>query len=326
MHPELNQQLPTLRSQLSWLLAMVFVYLLLAPRFGIDAPVVRVLLNAFSLAVWLALLVAVFVPLERLFALNRQPILRPQLLVDIGYYFLTGLTRTLVLAFPIAVLALISRSVLPSDYTASVASLPIGIKIVAALVIGEMGFYWAHRAMHEVPALWKYHAPHHEPVRMDWLINSRAHPIDIIFTRLCGLALVAISGFGSVGASNGEGDTITIHLPLRSLGFDQDWAIVFTVFQVVSFVAVFWAFLIHANVKWRFGPLEQIFSSPHFHHWHHSRDDHPNHNYASMLPFFDRLFGTYHMPPNAWPPTYGIAPENSPEALIAAQQEAKARA
>ena len=227
MHPELNQQLPTLRSQLSWLLAMTFVYLLLAPRFNIDAPVVRILLNIASLAIWLCLLVAVFVPLERLFALNRQPVLRPQLLVDIGYYFLTGLVPTMILAFPLALLALVSRQVLPPDYTGFIASLPIGIKIVAALIIGEMGFYWAHRTMHQVPALWKYHAPHHEPGRMDWLVNSRAHPIDLIFTRMCGLALVAISGFGSTGAP-GPGrwifEIVMSWSPAEPVRWEQPWS------------------------------------------------------------------------------------------------------
>jgi sterol desaturase/sphingolipid hydroxylase (fatty acid hydroxylase superfamily) len=304
MDPELKQQLPTLRSQFGWLLVMLLVYFFVTPQFGVGAPVQRIVLNALSLGVWLALLVAVFVPLERLFALNRQPTLRPQLLVDIGYYFLTGLIPTLVLALPIALLAAISREMLPAGYQQWVASFPVAIKIVGALVIGEFGFYWAHRAMHTVPRLWQYHAPHHDPVRMDWLVNSRAHPVDIIFTRMCGLALVAISGFGSSGA-----------------GGPGRW-----IFEIVMFASIFWAFLIHANVKWRFGPFEHILSSPRFHHWHHSRDDHPNHNYASMLPVYDRLFGTMHFPAKAWPPSYGIAPENSPEALLAGQQDVPAKA
>lgn len=304
MHPELKQQLPTLKSQLGWLVLMLLVYFFLAPLLGVGASAQRIVLNAVSLGVWLALLVSIFVPLERLFALNPQPALRPQLLVDIGYYFLTGLIPTLVLALPIALLAAVSREVVPAGYLQMVASLPIGIKIIAALVIGELGFYWAHRAMHEVPRLWQYHAPHHDPVRMDWLVNSRAHPIDIIFTRMCGLSLVAISGFGSSGASG----------PGR-------W-----IFEIVMFASIFWAFLIHANIRWRFGPFEHILSSPRFHHWHHSRDDHPNHNYASMLPFFDRLFGTIHFPAKAWPPTYGIAPENQPETLIAHHEELTAKA
>lgn len=304
MHPELKQQLPTLRSQFAWFLGMLILFAFLAPQFGIGSPVQVIALKALSLGVWLALLVAVFVPLERLFALNRQPTMRSQLLVDIGYYFLTGLIPTLILALPLFMIGSVSRSFLPADYQFWVASLPVGIKIIGALMIGELGFYWAHRAMHTVPRLWQYHAPHHDPARMDWLVNSRAHPLDIILTRMCGLTLVALCGFGPSGTS-GPGSRI---------------------FEIVTFISVFWAFLIHANVKWRFGPLEHILSSPRFHHWHHSRDDHPNHNFASMLPFYDRLFGTHHLPSSAWPPSYGIAPENDPDVLIAAQQDTTTKA
>ena len=31
-----------------------------------------------------------------------------------------------------------------------------------------------------------------------------------------------------------------------------------------------------------------------------------DHNYASMLPCWDWLFGTLHLPLNQWPPGYGI--------------------
>jgi sterol desaturase/sphingolipid hydroxylase (fatty acid hydroxylase superfamily) len=44
-----------------------------------------------------------------------------------------------------------------------------------------------------------------------------------------------------------------------------------------------------------------------------------------MLPFYDRLFGTYHLPTGAWPPSYGIAPENDPDVLIAAQWDAQSK-
>ncbi len=255
------------------------------------------LLTIRGLVIWLFLLTAVFVPLERLFAVNRQPTLRPQLLTDLGYYFLTGLIPTLILAFPLALIGGAARQIIPDGYYMWVAGLPIILQIILAFVVGELGFYWGHRAMHQVPWLWRFHATHHEPGRMDWLINSRAHPIDIIFTRMCGLTLVVIAGFGSPGS--GSGSLIPV---------------------LVLIVGTFWSFFIHANIGWRTGWIEQVVSTPHFHHWHHSRDDHVNHNYASILPVYDRIFGTYHCPKGQWPPTYGIAPENRPEVLIAARR------
>ena len=257
----------------------------------------HLLLTVRSLIVWLFLLIAVFVPLEWLFAVNRQPLMRPHLLADVGYYFLTGLIPSLILAVPLGMIAGIARQVIPEGWYMWIDAQPIGLQIVAAFIVGEFGFYWAHRTMHQVPWLWRFHATHHEPVRMDWLINSRAHPVDIIFTRMFGLTLVAIAGFGSPGS--GSGSLVPV---------------------LVLIGGTFWSFFIHANIGWRIGWLEYLVSTPHFHHWHHSRDDHVNHNYASILPFYDRIFGTYYSPRGQWPPSYGIAAENSPDVLIAAQR------
>lgn len=249
-----------------------------------------------SLTLWLFLLAIIFVPLEWLFAVNRQSTLRAGLAADLGYYFANGLIPTFVLAFPLGVIAATGRQLLPAGYQIWVIGLPIWLQIVAALIIGEFGFYWGHRIMHRAPWLWKFHATHHQPVRMDWLINTRAHPIDIIFTRMFGLSLVAIAGLGSPGF--GSGSLVPV---------------------IVLLIGTFWAFFIHANLKVGLGWFEHILSSPRFHHWHHSRDDHPNHNFASVLPIYDRIFGTHYLPGKQWPPSYGISAENEPDAIIAAR-------
>jgi len=65
-----------------------------------------------------------------------------------------------------------------------------------------------------------------------------------------------------------------------------------------------WGFFIHANLRWRLGPLEWLVATPAFHHWHHSRNDHINRNYASTLPVLDRVFGSHYLPRH-WPAEYG---------------------
>jgi len=75
---------------------------------------------------------------------------------------------------------------------------------------------------------------------------------------------------------------------------------------LVLLVGTIWGFFIHSNVRWRFGWLELLLSTPAFHHWHHTNDDHIDKNYASMLPIMDRLFGTWYVPKKQWPPKYGI--------------------
>ena len=48
-----------------------------------------------------------------------------------------------------------------------------------------------------------------------------------------------------------------------------------------------------------------MISSPGFHHWHHTNDEHRDHNFASIFPLIDRIFGTAWLPRH-WPQVYGI--------------------
>jgi len=248
------------------------------------------LLTTLSLVAWLFLLTAIFVPLELLFSVRRQSVLRPNMLPDVGYFFLGGLIKAFFVAVVIGIVASTARQFIPRSYFDLVGNLPILVQILLAFFAGEIGFYWGHRAVHAYPALWQFHAVHHEPRRMDWLINTRMHPIDLVVTRMFGLMLVAILGLGA------PGDNTSPLVP-----------------QIVLVFGTVWAFFIHANIRWPMGWLEHIFSTPRFHHWHHSRDDHPDHNFASLLPLFDRIFGTLYMPRGEWPPSYGIAGESAPD-------------
>ncbi len=78
-----------------------------------------------------------------------------------------------------------------------------------------------------------------------------------------------------------------------------------TVPVLVTLIGMVWGFFIHANLRWRFGPLEWLVTTPGFHHWHHSLTP-INRNYASTLPWLDRLFGTHYLP-REFPDAYGIA-------------------
>lgn len=251
-----------------------------------SAMIFHFLDQTIRLVAWLFLLTAIFVPLELFFSVRRQTVLRANLLPDLGFFFLGGLMKVFFITVIVGVIASSTRQFIPRAYFDFVGGLPVVLQFVLALFIGEVGFYWSHRLVHKVPALWQFHAVHHDPERMDWLINTRMHPVDLVVTRLGGLTLVAVLGFGSPGD---QGNPI---VPI-----------------LVLVLGTIWAFFIHANIRWPMGWLEHILSTPRFHHWHHSRVDHPNRNFASMLPIFDRVFGTLHMPPDhAWPPSYGVSP------------------
>jgi sterol desaturase/sphingolipid hydroxylase (fatty acid hydroxylase superfamily) len=60
--------------------------------------------------------------------------------------------------------------------------------------------------------------------------------------------------------------------------------------------------------------LEWLISSPAFHHWHHTNDEHRDHNFAAIFPWIDKLFGTAWLPKH-WPPVYGTDTKVSPNII-----------
>lgn len=232
---------------------------------------------------WLILLFAIFAPLERLFALHKKKATGRSPTSDLGYYFINSLVPGLLLAVPLSLAAWGAHYLIPYRVQVTVAAWPLWRRIVVGFVVGEIGCYWGHRWCHQIPFLWRFHSIHHEPEHIYFLISSRAHPIDNAFIRLCGLIPACVLGVAS---------------PLTPSGG--------VVAALIIVVATLWGFFIHANVNWRLGPLEWVIATPRFHHWHHTRNDHRDHNYASMLPVMDWIFRSAHLPRTQWPLAYGI--------------------
>jgi sterol desaturase/sphingolipid hydroxylase (fatty acid hydroxylase superfamily) len=249
------------------------------------------LVEIVRLGLWYLLLMMIFVPLERLFALNPQHIFRKSFLVDLGYFFLNGILPKALLVFPVACVAWVMHRLVPGAVHEWTASLPLGARLVASLVIGEVGFYWGHRWTHEVPLLWRFHSVHHSAEEMDWIVATRGHPLDLAFTRLCGIVPLYAVGLAQP-AAGGRLDVMPLFVLL---------------------VGTMWGFFIHANLRWRFGWLSVLISTPAFHHWHHTNDEHIDKNYASMLPIMDILFGSWYLPRKQWPPKYGINTPMAPD-------------
>ena len=249
------------------------------------------MLQIVKLCLWLVILAAIFTPLERLFALHPKKIFRKAILTDLGYYFLSSLLPSIILSVPLSLVAWAVHHSIPASFTTAVAEWPLWARLAASLLVGEIGFYWGHRWSHELPILWRFHAIHHSAEHIDYLVNTRAHPVDMVFTRLCGLVPLYIVGLASPVA--GSNSIVPV---------------------LIVLLGTVWGFFIHANVRWRFGPLEWLIATPAFHHWHHTNDGPAviNKNYASMLPVMDTLFGTLHLPKDQLPITYGIDQKLSP--------------
>ena len=239
------------------------------------------LITILRLSLWLATLAVIFVPLERLFAVHPQKILRKGIGTDLGYFFISTLIPIAVLSAPVGALAWIIHRAVPSQFLAFTGSWPLWLKAVVALIVSEIGYYWAHRMSHEIPFLWRFHSIHHSAEEIDFLVNTRAHPVDLVFGRFA--ALVPMYILGLAGPKIPGGTLIPV---------------------VATLITTTWGFFIHANLRWRFGPLEWLISTPAFHHWHHTLSGPINRNYSSTLPWLDRVFGTHYLP-KEWPAAYG---------------------
>lgn len=240
----------------------------LGPRswLGLDFFVLNLLLYA-----------AVFVPLERLFALRAdQPIFRRRWLVDLAYFFVNSLLIEVLTILTLRPALILFDWARVEPLVATVGALPLVVQVPVLLLVADFTQYWVHRAFHVVPALWRFHAVHHSIEDMDWLAGSRLHLVDVILTR--GLTYV----------------------PIFVLGFSEPALMAYV------FIVAAQATFIHANVRWEFRRLRPFVATPAFHHWHHSAErEAVNRNFAVHTPIWDRLFGTYYLP-ERWPGRYGL--------------------
>lgn len=153
-------------------------------------------------------------------------------------------------------------------------SAPLWLQLALALLVGELGAYWAHRWAHERQWPWRLHATHHSPERLYWLNAGRDHPLGVLLLFSCQV------------------------VPLVVLGVGEELLGAFALFTAVH------GLFQHCNVDVRLGPLNWIFSMAELHRWHHSRDlREANNNYGSNLAVWDLVFGTFYLPRERRPPS-----------------------
>lgn len=144
---------------------------------------------------------------------------------------------------------------------------PLWLQVPLALVLGELGAYWWHRASHEVSWLWRFHKVHHSPRRLYWLNATRFHYIDVTILQSCTV------------------------LPVLLLGANETTVLYITLFSI------FHGYWQHGNTRQSLGLLNYVFSNAELHRWHHNENPAvANHNYGSNLILWDLLFGTFLWP------------------------------
>ncbi len=226
----------------------------------------------------LILLGVIFVPVERIFQLRDQPVFRDEWREDLFYFFVSSLfVQSLTYLSLTPSMVVLQGTQWASGVRTAIASQPIVLQFVEIMFFTDLVQYWFHRAFHEIPWLWRFHAVHHSARHMDWIAGSRMHFFEIVLLR----------GFTT--------------LPMYVLGFAES-----ALYGYIFFVYLH-SVLVHANLKFRFGFRQTLLVTPRYHHWHHGIEKEAiNVNYAVHFPILDRLFGTRYFPDEKWPEGYGI--------------------
>lgn len=220
----------------------------------------------------------VFIPIEKMLAVRPMSPLRPGWRTDLGYFFLSHvLVQFLLIAATATTTPIADALALPVVHD-TIQAWPVWLQFLVAVFVADLFQAGLHRAYHNVPFLWRFHAVHHSTRNMDWLAGSRIHLFEVIATRSAVL------------------------LPLVLLGFSAPAINAYVILVGIQ------AVLAHANLRINFGWLEYVLVTPRYHHWHHARHkDYLDVNYAIHLPLVDMLMGTFRRPPKGqWPDEYGV--------------------
>ncbi len=233
----------------------------------------------------------IFILIEKLIPLRKgQAVFRSEWLTDFVHFafnhFLVGLALFLVNFFIHRFFGWMIYAPLQN----AVQALPTLVEVLACVLVADLVQYGTHRAYHEVPFLWRFHAVHHSTKTLDWLAGSRQHFFETIVTRVSILGVLFV------------------------LGFSRE------VMDVYILIVGVQAVLNHSNVKLPWGPLKYLLVTPEFHHWHHSSDRAAlDRNYAAHFAFIDRAFGTAVKSDRPLPENYGVLGDYMPEGFLRQQ-------
>jgi sterol desaturase/sphingolipid hydroxylase (fatty acid hydroxylase superfamily) len=246
-----------------------------------------------TIAMYLVL-TGIFRVLEQYFAsVPGQPRWRRGSALDTVYWFVTPLISQIISMVCITLVMvpiywLLGRSL---DWTAVMAGYgaigrwPLWLQGLIVIVIGDFIGYWTHR-LHHTRHLWNVHSVHHSSEQLDWLSAVRLHPINDVISRVCQASPVLLLGFSPL--------SVELYTPLLS-----------------AYVA-----LIHANVRWNYGPVGYLFVSPAFHRWHHTVEKAgEGKNFAGIFSIYDLIFGTFYLPQQQ-PKNFGLINQPMADSFI----------
>lgn len=235
------------------------------------------------------LMTLIFSPIEVLWpAYPKQSVFRDEWLLDIGYFLSTHLPIQITSFLILLPATQISTVLGNAAALEAMDRLPWVVQFLLAVLVADLCEYWIHRAFHQVPFLWGFHAIHHSSKALDWIAGSRAHLVEDVLVR--GGMLI----------------------PMMFV-FPHDIIVAYLLWVTIHAT---WA---HCNFRPTIAWLEPLLVQPRFHHWHHTaQQESIDKNFAIHFPWIDRIFGTYYFPKDgSWPETYGLHEEKLPSGFWA---------
>jgi sterol desaturase/sphingolipid hydroxylase (fatty acid hydroxylase superfamily) len=146
----------------------------------------------------------------------------------------------------------------------------------AAMVGWDFVYYWNHRFMHEVRAMWAIHVPHHSSQRYN-LGTALRQPVASAFG-----VWVPYGGLARMGVRP-------------------------TLIEYSRGINLVYQFWIHTDTIRTLGPAEEVLNTPSHHRVHHgSNQRYLDRNHAGILIIWDRLFGTFQRELPDDPVVYGL--------------------
>ena len=196
--------------------------------------------------------------------------------IEIFYPFLGAAASAPVAIFIITGLMDLGFNALPHHPLAAHAlKLPVWAQVIAGLLAFDLSLYVRHRFVHHF--LWPFHAVHHSAREITWLTSKRLHPIDAVAMQVI--------------------DALVLYL----IGFSAESLVIATAIKDIN------NYFVHSNLALDYPkPLKWIFVSPNMHRWHHATEKSAHDkNYCVVFAFIDLAFGTWYVPDNRLPESYG---------------------
>lgn len=145
--------------------------------------------------------------------------------------------------------------------------LPLTARVVIGFLLLDLSAYFLHYVSHHVGWLWRLHQVHHSDMAMNASTHFRQHPITLVVTLATQLPLLWLLG-----------------IPALS------WVI----YGAISTAVQLWHHSSVAAPAWAERAIGWALVTPGLHRKHHHTDRAVHdHNYGSVLSFWDHLFGTH---------------------------------